>query len=595
MLATAEAYFLAWSESRWADAAAMVIEPATDFVEVHERWGGDLGVTDAVFTVMTDAVFPSEAHVEFSADLVLAGFGPLSYDGTLRLVRPGDTWLVAWTPATIFPSFDAGDRLVLVRSWPERAAITARDGQALRSQQPVKVIGVVPGQIDDIDALTTSLEALAGIDPAHVRAEIDRPGVQPDWFVPVGSLEPQAHEAVSDELDGLAGLLVRDDTQRSGPPPPFADQILGGTGTMTVELLDSLGPPYGPFDTVGRSGLELAFEQELAGAPAQEIRHINKFGRVVSVLADTTAVAPSPIITTIDVDVQEAVETAIASVELPAAMVVIDVASGDVLAAVSRPLSSGFNRSLTGLYPPGSTFKIVTATALLEAGVGPTENVPCPATVVIEGRTFRNSNSVNLGALTFRDAFAESCNTSFAGLAAERLAPGDLAAVAGRFGYETTVGVPLGAVVGDFPTPPDTAGRAAAAIGQGSVLTSPLHQASIAAAVASGAWRAPRLLTRHAPAEPIPLDPDVAQTLRTFMRSVVTDGTGQAANLPDERVWGKTGSAEFGPDDDPSTHAWFVGFWGDLAFAVVVEGGGSGGRVAAPIAADFIRLMAVGA
>src|SRR5205807_9810646 len=113
------------------------------------------------------------------------------------------------------------------------------------------------------------------------------------------------------------------------------------------------------------------------------------------------------------------------------------------------------------------------------------------------------------------------------------------------------------------------------------------------AAVAVGQWHAPILTTQPAPKVPkvTPLDPGVAATLRTFMASVVqSGGTAGGAGLP-PGTFGKTGTAEFGNANPPQTHAWFIGFRGNLAFAVVVEGGGVGGRVAAPLAARFLNAV----
>ena len=142
------------------------------------------------------------------------------------------------------------------------------------------------------------------------------------------------------------------------------------------------------------------------------------------------------------------------------------------------------------------------------------------------------------------------------------------------------------------PAPSDRADLAAEAFGQGRVTASPLQMALVAATVAEGRWRQPRLVSEGdggSPAEaPEPLDAKVAGTLRTLMRQVVTEGTAAPAGLPG-KVSGKTGTAEFGTGDPLPTHAWFIGFRGDLAFAVVVEDGGVGGRVAAPAAARFLR------
>ena len=145
---------------------------------------------------------------------------------------------------------------------------------------------------------------------------------------------------------------------------------------------------------------------------------------------------------------------------------------------------------------------------------------------------------------------------------------------------------------------------------------SPLAMAAVAAAIDAGTWRPPHLLassagaataaaagagpstttaanagpsTTTAGAAPPPLDPGVVQTLRQLMGEVVASGTGTPAQVPGgPPVAGKTGTAEFGPGNPPATHAWFIGFRGDLAFAVLVEGGGVGGRVAAPVAARFL-------
>ena len=125
-------------------------------------------------------------------------------------------------------------------------------------------------------------------------------------------------------------------------------------------------------------------------------------------------------------------------------------------------------------------------------------------------------------------------------------------------------------------------------------MTTPLHMASVAAAVASGAWHQPTLIAgASATATVLALDSGVAQKLRTLMGLVVSDpkGTGIAAAVPGTPVSGKTGTAEYGRANPPATHAWFIGYRGGLAFAVLVEGGGVGGKVAAPLAAKFLSQL----
>ena len=171
-----------------------------------------------------------------------------------------------------------------------------------------------------------------------------------------------------------------------------------------------------------------------------------------------------------------------------------------------------------------------------------------------------------------------------------------LSKAAALYGFNVHYSLPLASYGGTFPTPKDDAERAASAIGQGRILASPLQMASVAAAVASGQWRAPSLTTQPAPKAITAdgLDPKVQATLRSFMATVIEPGgTAAGAGLPPD-VLGKTGTAEFGHDTPPQTHAWFIGYEGDLAFAVIVEGGGVGGKVAAPLAAKFLNALAVG-
>ena len=128
-------------------------------------------------------------------------------------------------------------------------------------------------------------------------------------------------------------------------------------------------------------------------------------------------------------------------------------------------------------------------------------------------------------------------------------------------------------------------------IGQARIVASPLAMAGVAATVADGRWHLPRLLDSDPRSTGPSLPVDELTTLRTLMRSVVTSGTGTALAVVPGEVAGKTGTAEFGGGDPPPTHAWFIAFRGDLAIAVLVEKGRSGGSVAAPIAKAFFDAL----
>ena len=164
-------------------------------------------------------------------------------------------------------------------------------------------------------------------------------------------------------------------------------------------------------------------------------------------------------------------------------------------------------------------------------------------------------------------------------------------------GFDAKPSLPLAALGGSMPDPTGATERAAATIGQGKVTASPLAMATVAGAV--GVGHVEPVQARAGSAADGPASrrgrstPAITASLRTLMGDVVANGTGTEAAVSGRDVSGKTGTAEFGDGEEPPTHAWFVGFSGDLGFAVVIEGGGVGGRVAAPVAADFLPRRAL--
>ncbi len=373
---------------------------------------------------------------------------------------------------------------------------------------------------------------------------------------------------------------------RNGLPlaPETAPLIVGTTGPATAEQAAALGPFVEAGDTIGTQGLQARYNDVLSGEPSGQVQLLGP-DNVPEVIHVFEGAPGDPLVTTIDPVIQAAAENAISVASGPAAFVAIEPSTGEVLAVANNP-SDGLNRPISGSYPPGSTFKVVTASALLGVGVDPDVNVSCPATA----NGFGNFAGEAFGTIPFREAFYRSCNTAFI-IQAGLLPDGALQASADQFGFNVAYDIGIDSVGGSFPEPETQADLLAASIGQGKVTASPLHMASVAAAVKSGAWRAPTLIHGdQAPErpEPVPIDDEIRDTLDEMMHQVVTDGTGTNAAVPGRDVAGKTGTAEFGPEDPPETHAWFIGFSEDIAFACLVEGGGSGGSAAAPLAARFV-------
>jgi cell division protein FtsI/penicillin-binding protein 2 len=588
--AIAESYLAAWAAGDWEAAAALTSSPVGTVRDAHEAWSQWLLVERAAADPLDSRIADDHIEVDFRMTVDVSGLGPWSYQGTVDLAERSGRWSVDWSPAILHPALDENDRITVERTWAARGAILAADGRSIVAGGEVHVIGVVPAWIEDLDTLLEALDTLVGIPPEVVTAELERPGVQPDWFLPVGDLSSALYDAVGADLEEVPGVLIRSGQTRLAIAEPFAGQIIGTTGPITAEQLEAFGPPYDERATVGRSGLEFAAEFMLAGTPAQEIRVVNQFGRVLEVLHRVEGTPPGDVHTTLEIEAQLAAEAAVDGTDLPVALVAVDVETAAVRAAAVRP-SGGFDRAFSGLYPPGSTFKVVTLSALLADGARMDQVVECPAEVEILGRTFRNAGDAAYGSVTLAEAFAASCNTTFAWLAALELDEGDLTEWAVRYGYGQAPTLTVPAATSQFPAPPDLAERAAAAIGQGQVLVSPVHAASVAAAAVSGRWRSAHLTDDALPVQSPAMAETTTAGLTEGMLLTVTSGTGRPAAVAGETVLGKTGSAEFSTGDGIATHAWFIGAWNDLAFAVVVEGGGGGGSVAGPIAADFVERM----
>jgi len=500
-LAEADAYLVAWSEGDFEAMAAATADPPPDFTLLHQQMTGSLQVRESVFEPGPAEIEGDRATVAFTARLTLAGLGVWDYDNDLEMVRRDGTWLVVWTPATLYPGTEIGQRFVRTRTAPVRAGIVDRNGLALSE--------------------TT------------------------------------------------------------------APLIVGTTGPATAEQAAALGTLVEAGDTVGQQGLQARFNDVLSGTPSGQVQLLDITGvpEAVHVFEGSPG---EPLVTTFDPVVQAAADNAVANASGPAAFVAIEPETGEILAVANSP-SDGLNRPISGAYPPGSTFKVVTTNALLGVGVDPDVNVACPATA----NGFGNYAGEEFGTIPFREAFYRSCNTTFI-IQAGLLPEGSLEASAEQFGFNTAYDIGIDAVGGSFPTPESQAELLAGSIGQGVVTASPLHMATVAAAVDDGSWRAPTLIHGdQAPArpDPIALDQGIDETLSQMMQEVVTLGTGAPAAVLGRDVRGKTGTAEFGAEDPPETHAWFIGFDENVAFAALVEGGGSGGGVAGPVAARFVASL----
>jgi cell division protein FtsI/penicillin-binding protein 2 len=347
----------------------------------------------------------------------------------------------------------------------------------------------------------------------------------------------------------------------------------------------------------GMSGLQARYDKQLTGGsgPAKSVVVVDRTsGEVVKKLTRTKESPGKPVRTTIDPEIQQAAAEALDGVKKNAAIVAIDPSTGHILAAANMP--SGMNRALEGRYPPGSTFKVVTAAALLKQGMQPSDAGKCPKFAYVNGQRFENQDQFVLpDGSTFRDNFAHSCNTFFVN-SRGKLADSSLHDTAEAFGIGGSWDVGTTTYDGAVPVANSDNDKAASTIGQARVQASPLVMASIAATVKEGTFKQPVLVpdaVKNRYEAPARLDAGVVEALRGMMRATVTDGAGRALQGIPGEPHAKTGTAEFGTETPPRTHAWMIGYQGDrnLAWSVLLEDGGSGGKDAGPIAAKFLQNL----
>ncbi|MFY9806267.1 MAG: penicillin-binding transpeptidase domain-containing protein [Pseudonocardiaceae bacterium] len=546
-------------------------------------------LTPGALTTTKDAT-----TMAFAASWTLGGLStPWRYQGNLALAKGSDgQWRVHWQPQDMHPRLGPADTLVVDRMLPQRAPILDDAGQPLVTERDTVTVGVEPKLVTNLDDLAATLASALHVNATEVINAVEQ--AKATDFVPVVTLREADYRAVQAKIHDLPGTVFRTGTQLVGPSRHFAQPLLGQVGKPTAEALHQAGPGYLPTDQIGLSGLQQVFNSQLAGAASATIEIHDAQGNTVAQVGQFAGHPGSALHTTLDTRVQRAAETALSGVGLHAAIVAVRPSTGEIL-AVANSDSAPFDIALAGHYPPGSTFKIVTATAVLSSGVAqPDSPVPCPGKVTIDGRTIPNEDAFALGTISLTDAFAHSCNTSFA-LLSQKLPPGALDQAAAEYGFEAGWQLPVSSFSGSYTPAKDGAGQAANAFGQGTDLVSPLSEALMAATVAHGSTPAP-MLVEGQPAtakQPPPSPPaEILEPLASFLRAVVTRGTAtNLAGVPGAAVFGKTGTAEHGTTSPPQADSWFTGYQGDLAFAVLVENGQTSGVPANPLAQKFLTAL----
>jgi cell division protein FtsI/penicillin-binding protein 2 len=607
-----DAFLQGWTQGKL-DGVALVkadgtAVPATEVASEIKTLSGDLPAKIKLTRAGDPSVTGDDATARVQVGWTIAAGVDWTYETTVRLARREDAWRVVWSPETVHPDLVAGDVLDARRIGAERGQILDGAGEAIVRARPVVVVGIEPRRVTDqrflfqrLDSAFRSVGVTGVLDGVPQRLA----DAQPTAFVEIVTLRRDAYDRIRPLIHDLAGTVFREETRQLGPNRAFARALLGSVGEVQKEQMDANPGKYLIGDQVGQSGLQEQYDDLLRGTPGVRIVKTHPNGQNASgeekELFKADPKAGGSLRTTLDPRVQGAADAALAEVRQRTAVVAVRVSDGAILAVANGPDGGEVNLALTGSVPPGSTFKMVTALGLLDAGaVSLDAPVDCPRTFTVEGRQFKNAGNFSLGRVPFRTDFARSCNTAFASLAPKLGADG-LTKAAASVGIGTSWNLGTEVFTGSVPAGAAPVDAAAAAFGQGRTLVSPASLASATSAVARGSWTQPKLFPElpsgapapataaPAPADGTKLNDASVAALRTMMREVVTVGTATALrDVPGGPVHAKTGTAEF--DNNPAhTHAWVIGWQRDVAFAVFVENGGSSSATAVPIAELFLR------
>lgn len=589
----ATGFLLAWQRANYRAAAGLTTGNPAAVEEALSRVREQLD--SAALSLQIDWVTKKDddGQAGFTVHVDLGENGaPWEYKGRMALRRIGGDWKVVWSPSVIHPQLRPGQRLAVVTESSPREPIRDAGGRPLVKQTPVQIVGVYPGALRNSGDTIGKLAQTIGLDGDRLLGRVR--AARPQTFFPLLTLQLPEQEQDVSRLQHIPGLVFRRDSLPAAPA--LAPELVGTLGAATAERLQQVGAPYQPGDTIGVSGMQLLFQRRLAGTPGVKVVAEDPAEKHSTVIQEWRGLPSAAVTTTIERRLQRAAEAALAKRKSAAALTAVHAPTGRVLAAANHR-TEGQDLALSGRLPPGMTFTIVSSEALLRSGQQLSGSTPCPKTARVGGRMFRNPGPGPGGKEpSFQAGFAKSCATAFAGLAS-RLGASDLAASANRFGVGSDWGLPLRTFSGTVPQTAGQADTAAAMVGEGQVLMSPLAMALVAAAVESGTWRPPRLITEpptQAKVPALPLDADQVEDLRTLMRSSVSGGTARAANLRGTPVYGVTSSVRYsgtvsGRGTSGSarqkTLSWFVGFRGDIAFALVIEGS----EPVSKVAARFLR------
>ncbi len=569
------------------------------------------------------------------------------------LILIGRLWYLQILRGEEFEKFSLNNRIRIAKIPAPRGRILDRRGREIVANRPSFDVYLVPKDIKDIDFLTNTLSPILGVESIEINEKV-KTAIQEDPFKPAliaQDINRDQLAYIEARKSSLPSVFIEVNHTRKYPYGKLGAALLGYLGKATEDEL-KLYPNIQGDDVVGKSGVEKSWEAYLQGKYGFIQKLTDALGREVKStlfendLKNRDSIPGTDIFLSIDLDLQKAAEEALG--ERAGAVVVMDVRTGELRALVSHP---GFdprdfirgidpmkwkqlveddsfplvNRATQGLYAPGSVFKIVTAAAGLgERVVDSNTAFYCPGRYRLGRKTFRCWKPAGHGWVNLRKAIVQSCDVYFYNVA-EKLGIDRFAHYINDFGFGVPTGIEISERMGTSPSrewklktfkqPWYDGETTVLGIGQGYMSVTPLQVAVMTTAVANGGRLLKPLigvkavspqgktLLEHHPQENghLPYENTLMDLIKEGLEGVVNDerGTGRAARLEEMTVAGKTGTAQVvalgkGRHKKHKDHAWFTSYAPaenpEVAITVLVENGGKGGAVAAPIVKQILEV-----
>ncbi len=645
-----ERFLEAWKAESYGEMYALLSSVSRDalsleaFTEAYQDAANALTLEELSFKILSALAQEHRAEVAFRVEFDTQLLGELARENVIHLDLEGNEWRIQWEKGLILPELNGGKSLSFIHQIPSRGRIFDNQGAPLASYENAIAIGIVPGALNPAQAelVYETLAEISIYNTDSLRQMVE--STPEDWYLPIASLSQADVQPYIEVLSDLQGVRINEFRSRFYPDGGVAPHALGYMTYIPEEdLQDYLRLGYQQDERIGGAGLEAAYESELSGRRGGSLYLMSPEGELLSLLASSESEPGQSLYTMLDKTLQMRLQESLG--DWRAAVVVMEVETGRILAMVSNPAFDPnafdqtetnrglldsyfthadqplFNRTTQGQYPLGSVFKTISMSAALE-----TETFRSSSSFYC-GHSLWVCDSVTLydwtlshgtgasGELTLPEGLMRSCNPWFYHIGETLYSEGmedALSSMAEGFGLGQETGIEIPETAGNIPEKANTCvDSAQIAIGQGEVLVTPLQVASFFGAIANGGtlYR-PSLVERvqtvsgeityefvpEKRAE-LPVSEATLASVQEGLRLVIeaSRGTGYSAmqglEIP---ISGKTGTAQ---TPTGNSHAWFAGYTRlgdpdrpDIAAAVLIENGGEGSAVAAPVFRRAVSL-----